>query len=930
MIFSVDSFIFIGFLIANVVFGLTSSHGVKSIREYAVGNRNFSTATLVATIVATWVSGEFFYSNIFETYSKGLYAMWIALGDPIYLLTIGLFFAPRMREFLGKLSIADAMGGLYGDRARVITAVASVVGTAGLIGVQLKLAGLIFEYALGIPGVYGIIVATLIVTMYSALGGIRSVTFTDVIQFFTFGVIIPIIAYVLLTSIDNLDVVKNTLNTSPLFDYKQVFDFSNPLAFKQLLLFLLFVIPGFNPSMFQRIAMARNTKQVAKSFIIAAITCLFFEIIINWISILTLSISPDLEADDVVKQVILNSSYIGLKGAILAGIMAMIMSTVDSCINSTAVIIVHDFCKPLKIKLIKSELFSARIASWIIGALSLLLSLHEGSLLELLVITELVYMPIVSAPFVMAIFGFRSTEKPVILGMLAGLITVVVGKFVLDIPDVNNIFIGTLANLMVLFGSHYFLRQEGGWVGIKDYTELVTIRRMRKIKFQRFLSSLKNCSIVRLFKDNHPKGEGLMALLGVFVMISSFSSAHTLDKEYQVQYKQLLSIFYPITLCSATILMTYPLWLESWKNTKLVAIFWNVIMFFILICFGFLMALISEFSEIQLMAFMVNIMVISSLAKWQWSFINIVIGVGITSFYYANYIIVEGDNSFSLSQFKIVYLLLLVSSSIVLFLKPKQYLQELSETQNEYLKNKLKSQEEELNSSLNIKQEFLRNLEHESRTPIVGISSLGQVLYENYYKLTEDQRYDAIRNISKSSERLSSLIDNILNLSKLNSLDNSLKFTSVNLSELIYKRVNHCKKLYIEEASDLQEFILKIEDNIITNCDKYYITTAIDNIVINAIQYCKEGTITIRLCKKQANKIEFSVQDEGIGIPEDELIAVFNPSVVSSITKTSAGGRGFGLALCKKVIEVHKGEIWSRCDKTKGVTFSFTIPLLSE
>jgi len=97
MIFSVDSFIFIGFLIANVVFGLTSSHGVKSIREYAVGNRNFSTATLVATIVATWVSGEFFYSNIFETYSKGLYAMWIALGDPIYLLTIGLFFAPIMR-----------------------------------------------------------------------------------------------------------------------------------------------------------------------------------------------------------------------------------------------------------------------------------------------------------------------------------------------------------------------------------------------------------------------------------------------------------------------------------------------------------------------------------------------------------------------------------------------------------------------------------------------------------------------------------------------------------------------------------------------------------------------------------------------------------------------------------------------------------------
>ena len=139
--FNIDGIIFIGFLVTNVIFGLTSSHGVKSIKEYAVGNRNFSTSTLVATIVATWVSGEFFYSNIFETYSKGLYAMWIALGDPIYLLFIGWFFAPRMREFLGKLSIADAMGYLYGDRVRVITAIASVIGTAGLIGVQLKLAG---------------------------------------------------------------------------------------------------------------------------------------------------------------------------------------------------------------------------------------------------------------------------------------------------------------------------------------------------------------------------------------------------------------------------------------------------------------------------------------------------------------------------------------------------------------------------------------------------------------------------------------------------------------------------------------------------------------------------------------------------------------------------------------------------------------------
>ncbi len=930
MIFNIDSFIFIGFLVVTIIAGLLSSCGTKNIQEYAVGNRNFSTATLVATIVATWVGGEFFYVNLSESYTNGLNHIWVAvLGDFFAILIVGIVLAPRMGEFLGKLSIAEAMGSLFGNRIRIITSVSGFIGASGAIAVELKLSGIIFEYALGIPGIYGVISAAIIVTLYSSLGGIKSVTFTDIIQFFTFGVVIPIVAYALLISIDNIDIISNTLNANPLFDYKEVFNFSNPLSFRYLFLFCFFLVPPFGPANFQRVAIAKNTNQIRKSFTIAAFTCLFFSIIVGWIAILVLSISPGITSDDAIKLLIFNSSFVGLKGAMLAGIMAMIMSTVDSYINATSVLIVHDFLKPLKINFIKNELISARIVSILIGILALNLALYEGTLLELIIITCSFYMPIVTVPFIMAIMGFRSTEKSVLIGMLAGFMTVIGWDYLWQIKIINSVFMGMMSNLIFLIGSHYLLKQDGGWVGIKDDTELLNIRRARKRKFKMFLSSVKSFNLIKVLSDNYPKGEGLIALLGVFTMISSFSSAHTLEKYYQIQYAQLLNIFYPITLCGSTILMIYPLWLEKWKNSKLIAIFWNIIMFFILICFSFLMSLISDFSEIQLMAFMVNIIVISSLAKWQWSFINIIIGVCITSFYYLNYLTIEGDNGSSLSQFKIVYLLLLVSSSIVLFLKPKQYLQELSETKNKYLKNKLDHQEEELNKSLNIKQEFLRNLEHESRTPLLGISSLGQTLYENYYKLTEEQIYDTVRTISKSSERLSSLINNILNLSKLTSLDNSLKFTSVNLSELIYKRVNHCKELYIEESNDFQEFILKIEDNIITNCDEYYITTAIDNIIINAIQFCKEGVITITLSKK-IDKIEFSVQDDGIGISENELLDVFGTSVVSSKTKTSAGGRGFGLALCKKVIEVHKGEIWARSDEIKGVTFYFTIPLFSE
>jgi Na+/proline symporter len=89
----------------------------------------------------------------------------------------------------------------------------------------------------GIPNIYGILIAGVIVTIYSSLGGIKSVTFTDIIQFITFCAVIPIVAYILLNSVNNTNAITDTLLNNPLFDYKKVFDFSNSSNFNYLLLF---------------------------------------------------------------------------------------------------------------------------------------------------------------------------------------------------------------------------------------------------------------------------------------------------------------------------------------------------------------------------------------------------------------------------------------------------------------------------------------------------------------------------------------------------------------------------------------------------------------------------------------------------------------------------------------------------------------------
>ena len=222
----------------------------------------------------------------------------------------------------------------------------------------------------------------------------------------------------------------------------------------------------------------------------------------------------------------------------------------------------------------------------------------------------------------------------------------------------------------------------------------------------------------------------------------------------------------------------------------------------------------------------------------------------------------------------------------------------------------------------------MRNLEHEARTPITSISTMGSILDESYDKLSEKQRRKAIKDIAKSSERLNSLISNILDLSKLSGLNYQLNITDIDFSELVYERVKICRKLYTEDKyKDLQEITLDINDNIIVSCDQNYITTAIDNIVINSLQYCTDGKITIILYKNEQKEVVFKVQDEGIGIPKEELYDVFGAFTVSSKTKTPAGGRGVGLALSKKVVDLHNGRIWAKQNSDKGVTVGFNLPL---
>lgn len=131
--------------------------------------------------------------------------------------------------------------------------------------------------------------------IYSTFGGIKAVTFTDVIQFFTFGTVIPIIALIIWGNFSDPSIVFNTISQHELFDYKQLIDTSHYKFGGSIGLAFYFIIPSFNPAIFQRVSMAKDTTQVASSFFIATMVRLAISILFFWIGILLITNNPNLE-----------------------------------------------------------------------------------------------------------------------------------------------------------------------------------------------------------------------------------------------------------------------------------------------------------------------------------------------------------------------------------------------------------------------------------------------------------------------------------------------------------------------------------------------------------------------------------------------------------------------------------------------------------
>ena len=240
----------------------------------------------------------------------------------------------------------------------------------------------------------------------------------------------------------------------------------------------------------------------------------------------------------------------------------------------------------------------------------------------------------------------------------------------------------------------------------------------------------------------------------------------------------------------------------------------------------------------------------------------------------------------------------------------------------------LQTMTEKLISLDKLKDEFLANTSHELRTPLNGIINITQsVLEEGAGNLTNIQK-ENLEIVQAAGNRLYNLINDILDISKIKQGEIKLNLRPVNLC-MTASVVIHVLEFQLKDKDVCLHNEIP-EDLSAVLADEERLTQIFYNLIGNAIKFTERGHVTISAELKKG-WIEISIQDTGIGIPEETLSNVFDAFVqVQGDASRSYAGTGLGLSITQKLVELHGGKIWVKSELHKGSTFLFTLPVSEE
>ena len=870
-----DLFVIATYFLAILFIGFYYGKENFTFRSFTLGNKKFSTGTLIATVGATLLGGGSILGATELSSKIGWIGMIIGCADIFSKVFSAKFIAPRVAKFNNALTLGDIFFRDYGLSGKVFSGFLSTLFMIATLGAQIAALSYVCSYFIDVDKVYAVIFSSLVVTIYTTVGGIKSVVYTDVLQFLLLIITVPIMAYFCMNN-NHISLIERGF-----YDYDKDFPIVSVA--------ILFAFPYFHPPLIQRFLMAKNVRQASSSLFVTAIFTLPFYLIVTLVALIVKFTAPHIEASQTFFYALDNFVPLGIKGFMVAGLAAIIMSTADSELNCASTTFVNDVVRPLyKKKLSDKFLVSiSRLLTFIIGIAATFLVMKFETVMGIIIASQEFWYPIMLIPFLGLVFNF-SIKKNLIPYPIAGALLTMLAWKLFDLKKIVSfdsaipaIFINLLIFLLCYFlpKPHKIIRLSTFSLKLRsrtlDFLKIMknNILRVRFLRTEISYSSL-NYDLVSFFS------------LTLLIMSSIFVDA---DKVLFQEFKFLRII--GIILC--TIILFRHLFLKVSLLERYFYILWRFFLVFNFLILPIILLFISHFHYYFIFQVSLSITILMSLLSYFYLFTLLtVISAPFLYWYLSIYyggIIISREWFFIFSG---------VIFSILTFL--------FVTLRSEKVQNERRVEGIKILGGA---------IAHEMRTPLGAIQTnvfmlknmLSQVKkipkeFESFPTLLESSS----SLINRAQNTIETLLSNVKDDIDVNKLSLSLRDFSQDIIEE-YHFLEHEKKCFSMQIKNPVNTVL-LDPNLAKH--------VVFNLFKNAFyQRKKHGKGQIKILVSGSTLI---VEDNIIGIQPDVMKKMYN-----HLFSGEHSGTGLGLSFCKLVMEKMGGRIL--CDSEYGKYTKFTL-----
>ena len=896
---SIDQIIVLVFLILTLVIGIVAGRNISTVRDYAIANKMYGTPVLVLTLLATMIGADSTTGMTAQIFTDGIiFAIAAGLGSFISLMILAHFISSKFdSRFDGMISISDVVGYFYGTQANKFSGLIGYFFCIGIFSAQLTVMGHLAASFLSIDYFYAVAATSLLVVAYSTFGGIRAVAITDVFQFAVLIVIIPIIANIATNEAGGLSTI---FRDQVLVDHALIY--THPKFDEYFLLFMYWCLPFafMYPSIIQRYLMTHHSLQAKKITYIYALLVLALAVITTCIAFSALEIFPNAEPKAIIPIIINELLPVGIKGLAIAGMLAVIMSTADSALNSGGILVAHNFFSDAEFKSEKTRLFIMKLCTLISGVIATYIASRNYNISVIILMSQTIFISI-SIPLTLALLNFRTNAISFWVCTAVNVVTLIT-MHIIGISEFAIPMICTATSLISFVISIYCTNK--GHIFI-ERPKHHTISQKVKLNLLKYIPTLSN---IVLYSTSKVKKIGAPHItFGIFCCVNYVVPFFMWTTESNaLDYPMMISLRIAAGFLCVGLLLK-----EFWPKSvqKYFPVYWHFTLMFCLSFLTTVMFLIMNANIEWLINVALAIMLLAMLVDWLSFVIISVLGVSLGLLSYTYFI---GTPTFY-KDFHSIYLLCYVcifASAIgIIFARRK-----------------------ELNADdkLEIMQVLGGSMAHEAISPFstldMNIDSLSAMLKDAKYKLSKNgdkcsitfqkSQYDMFIKTMKILKNVTGKgIKNVEHT--LTSIKSSVIADDVDSYNLL-----KCVKEAVRDICTKQQkkcVNIEISDEIFFKGSYYYMKHVFINLIKNSFKYGGMG-ISIRI---YTNDSTIVFQDTGIGISDDVMPHIFERFFTNSTT-----GTGIGLSFCKMVIEEMEGHIDCESEVGKFTKFTMFIPSL--